>query len=89
MADPASWLVAEPGWEVVGADGKHVGQVKEILGDTDKDIFNGLAVSPGLLKSTKYVPAELVERIEEGMITLTIPHERFEHLGDHDETAAT
>ena len=43
MADPASWLVAEPGWEVVGADGKHIGQVKEILGDNDKDIFNGLA----------------------------------------------
>ena len=61
----------------------------KILGDTDKDIFNGLAVSPGLLKSTRYVPAESIERIEEGLIRLAIPHDKFEHLDQHDEAATT
>jgi hypothetical protein len=89
MGDPVSWFVVEPGWEVVGADGKHIGQVKEVLGDEDKDIFNGLAVSPGLLKPARYVPAESIERIEEGMIRLAIPHDRFEHLDQHDEAATT
>jgi sporulation protein YlmC with PRC-barrel domain len=89
MGDPVSWFVVEPGWEVVDPAGKRVGQVKEILADTDKDIFNGLAVSPGLLKPTKYVPAESIERIEEGLIRLAIPHETFEQLGEHDETATT
>lgn len=89
MGDPVSWFVVEPGWEVLDAEGKRIGQVKEILGDTDKDIFNGLAVSPGLLKPTRYVPAESIDRIEEGLIRLTIPHDKFEHLDQHDEAATT
>lgn len=89
MGDPVSWFVVEPGWEVLDAEGKRIGQVKEILGDTDKDIFNGLAVSPGLLKPTRYVPAESVERIEEGLILLAIPHDKFERLDEHDEAATT
>lgn len=89
MGDPVSWFVVEPGWEVVAGDGKRVGQVKEVLGDTDKDIFNGIAVSPGLLKPTRYVPAEAVEQIEEGLIRLTIPHAQFDGLEEHDEAATT
>ena len=89
MGDPVSWFIVEPGWEVVGTEGKRIGQVKEVLGDQEKDIFNGLAVSPGLLKPTRYVPAESIERIEEGVIRLAIPHDRFEHLDQHDEAATT
>jgi hypothetical protein len=89
MSDQVSWIVVEPGWEVVDAQGRRVGQVKEILGDTDKDIFNGLAVSPGLFKPTKYVPAELVGRIEEGLIRLSTTGHEFDRLSDHDEAATT
>jgi rRNA processing protein Gar1 len=89
MADPVSWFVVEPGWEVVDAEGERIGQVKEVLGDTDKDIFNGIAVSPGLLKPTRYVPAEAVGRIEEGLIRLDISRERFERFEEHDEAATT
>lgn len=85
MGDPVSWLVIEPGWEVVGSDGEQVAKVAEVVGDTGKDIFNGLAVSPGLLKSARYVPSELVGTIEEGRVHLTIPSERFDELGEHEE----
>ena len=85
MADPVSWLVIERGWEVVGADGKPVGEVHEIVGDTGKDIFNGLAVTTGLLKPAKYVPSEKVGTIEEGRVHLTIGADAFKELGAHDE----
>ena len=42
-----SWLMIEPGWEVLGSDGSRLGKVHEVIGDSGKDIFNGLAVSPG------------------------------------------
>ena len=82
MGDPVSWLVIEAGWEVVGSDGEQVAKVDEVVGDTGKDIFNGLAVSPGLLKSARYVPSELVGTIEEGRVHLTIPSDRFDELDE-------
>jgi hypothetical protein len=64
MADPVSWLLIERGWEVVDANGKRVGKVDEVLGDTEADIWDGLTVSG------EYVPAEDVAEIVEGRITL-------------------
>ena len=83
--DPVSWLVVEPGWEVVGGDGENLGTVREVVGDSGKDIFNGLAVSPGLLKSSKYVPAERVRNIVEGRVELDLSADEFDRLGDHGE----
>jgi sporulation protein YlmC with PRC-barrel domain len=84
VADPVSWLVVEPGWKVVGADGKVIGRVEQIVGDTGEDIFNGLAVSTGLLGKPKYVPAERVAEIVEGEIRLDLPADAVEHLDDHE-----
>ena len=85
MADPVSWLVVEAGWDVVTADGERVGEVREIVGDTGKDIFNGLVVSPGLLKAARYVPAEVVGSIVEGTVELTIDERAFDVLDAHEE----
>jgi hypothetical protein len=84
MADPVSWLVIEPGWRVVAADGSEVGRVDEIVGDTGEDIFNGLAVASGLLGRPKYVPAERVKGIVEGEVRLDVPADAIEHLDDHE-----
>ena len=67
MPDPVAWLVVEPGWEVVSSDGEKAGVVREVLGDKNADIFDGLAVDPGLLKKAKYVPAERLGPIVEGL----------------------
>jgi hypothetical protein len=82
---PVSWFLVEHGWKVVAADGKGVGSVEEVVGDTGKDIFNGISVSPGLLKRPKYVPAECVAEITEGEIRLAIPKDVFERLGEHQD----
>ena len=84
MADPVSWLMIEPGWTVVSADGTEVGRVEEIVGDEESDIFNGLAVSTSLLGRSKYVPAERVAEITEGEVRLDLPAEGIEQLDDHE-----
>jgi hypothetical protein len=84
MADPVSWLLIEPGWKVVAADGTEVGKVEEIVGDTGTDIFNGLAVSTQLLGKPKYVPAERVRRITEGCVELDLGADAVERLDEHD-----
>jgi hypothetical protein len=71
MSDPVSWLLLEPGWEVVGADGETIGKVDEVLGDKDRDIFDGLQVTSGVLGESRYVPAEEVGEITEGRVQLT------------------
>jgi hypothetical protein len=83
--DPVSWFVIEQGWKVLAADGKPVGSVHEVVGDTAEDIFSGLSVSPGLLKRSKYVPAESIPEITQGEIRLSISAVEFDHLGEHRE----
>ena len=83
--DPVSWLVIESGWKVVGRDGEELGTVHEVVGDTGKDIFNGLAVSPGLLRGSRYVPAERVAQIVDGRVELDLSAEDFDRLDEHGE----
>ena len=71
--DPVSWLVIEPGWKVKAADGKDVGKVIEVVGDSEDDIFNGLAISIGFFSKARYVPAERVTTIVEGEVHLDLP----------------
>jgi hypothetical protein len=50
------------------AEGEEIGKVAEVLGDQERDIFDGLAVSRGVLDSTLYLPAERVDRIEMDLV---------------------
>ena len=85
MADPVSWFLIEQCWSVEGSDGNELGTVEEVLGDTSRDIFDGLAVGTGLLSKPRYVPAELVAEIVEGSIRLSIGKDEFERLDAHEE----
>jgi hypothetical protein len=66
--DPVSWLQIEQGWKVVTSDGVLVGQVAQIEGDKNDDIFDGIAVESGT--QTRYVPGEEVGLIFPGQVTL-------------------
>jgi PRC-barrel domain protein len=85
MADPVSWLVVERGWKVLDATGRDVGRVEEVIGDSGNDIFNGLAISTGLLKGRRYVPSEQVAEIVEGAVRLDLDQAEVERLGEHHE----
>jgi len=82
VPDPVSYLLIEPGWDVVGSDGEKVGVVREVLADLDADIFDGLVVDPGLLKPATYVASEQVGRILETQIELTLSSDEFGRLPD-------
>jgi uncharacterized protein YrrD len=84
VSDPVSWFLIERGWKVVDAHGKHIGRIEEVVGDTDGDIFNGLAVSSGLLGKPRYVPAEQVGEITDGQVQLTLPAEHVKRLEEHE-----
>jgi hypothetical protein len=87
MADPVSWFVIERGWKVVGSDGAELGRVDDIAGDTGKDIFSGIVVSEGLLKSRRFIPAERVTRIVEGEVHVDVGSEHAERLEQYEAPA--
>jgi hypothetical protein len=89
MADPVSWLMIETGWKVLAADGSEVGKVDEIAGDSNADIFDGLAIATSALGKPRYVPAESIERIEQGVVRLRLSRDQAEHLGEYLEPATS
>ena len=86
-ADPVSWLMIEPGWRVVDASGGEIGKVEAVTGDSNADIFDGLAVATGMLARPQYVPAEQVGAITEGTVHLTLERSAFDALGEYKEPA--
>jgi hypothetical protein len=87
--DPVSWLLIRPGWKVVAVDGSEVGAVDEVVGDDTEDIFDGLAVAMSALGAPRYVPAEQVGTITDGVVHLTITHAQAEQLGEFLEPATS
>ena len=84
-ADRVSWFLIEPGWKVVDGKGNEIGRVEEVIGDSGADIFNGLAVSTGLLSDARYVPSESVKEITEGCILLDLSHDDVKQLDKHEQ----
>ena len=87
MADPVSWKVIEPGWRVVDAAGEEIGKVKEVTGDENADIFDGLAIREGILSKEQYVGSEQVGEIVEGTVTLNLTRAQIEALPEFEEPA--
>jgi hypothetical protein len=87
VTDPVSWLLIEPGWQVIDADGGAIGKVEAVTGDSGADIFDGLSVATGILARPKYVPAEQVGPITEGTVQLKLQRSAFDALGEYDEPA--
>jgi uncharacterized protein YrrD len=85
MADPVSWYMIERGWQVLEADGKEIGSVEDVVGDASADIFNGLSISTGLLSGDRYVPAEDVEEIREGLVKLRLGREQLRALRSYEK----
>ena len=79
----------EPGWKVKAESGKDVGKVVDVVGDSENDIFNGLAISIGLFGKARYVPAERVSSIVEGEVHLDLPADAVRRLDDFERPPAS
>ena len=77
------------GWKVLSADGHEVGEVDEVAGDDTEDIFDGLAIATSALGKPRYVPAEQVAEITQGVVHLSLTREQVEELGEYLEPATT
>ena len=78
----------ERGWVIRDADGDEIGQVHEVTGDENADIFDGLTIKHGILSKDKYVPSEHVTAIREGEVVLDLSQEAVEGLETFTEPAA-
>jgi hypothetical protein len=85
VPDPVSWLLVEKGWKVLAADGSEIGKVERTRGDETRDLFDGLAVSTGLLSRNRYVPSERVGEIREGQVHLTLGPDEVDALDQYEE----
>ena len=87
-----SWKAIEPKWRVISADGSEVGEVYLTVGDDNADIFDGLAIThhggPALLHDyvdrPRYVSADQVAGIQQGVVHLTISAGESGHLPVHE-----
>jgi hypothetical protein len=68
----------------VDSAGESVGQVEEVLGDKNADIFDGLAVATGILGKPSYVPAERVGEIREGRVQLELTADEVSRLEPYE-----
>jgi len=89
VADPVSWLMIRAGWKVVAADGGEVGEVDEVAGDDTEDIFDGLAIATSSFGKPRYVPAEQVAGISQGVVRLSLTREQVVRLGEYLEPATS
>jgi hypothetical protein len=85
MADPVSWLLIEPGWQVDAADAEKAGRVEEVLGDSTTDIFDGLSISGGMFQHPRYVAAEQIAQIVEGRVRLSLTKAQIDQLDEFKE----
>jgi hypothetical protein len=85
--DPVSWLLIEPGWQVVDANGEEIGRIDAVTGDSTADIFDGLAIATGMLARPQYVPSEQVGEITDGRVQLKLERSAFDALGEYEEPA--
>jgi hypothetical protein len=86
MADPTSWLAVQPGWELVDRSGTVIGEITELLGDFDSDIFDGLRFETTAGEEL-FVRAERVADIVEGTVSLDadLPEIEAEPEAEADE----
>ncbi len=84
-ADPVSWLVIEQGWKVLADDGEEVGKIEEVVGDSGRDIFDGLTIATGFFSRARYVPAEQVREIVDGAVRLSLSPAEVQALAAYDE----
>ena len=89
MGDPVSWLAIRPGWKVLAADGAEIGEVDEVTGDENSDIFDGLSIAESAMGQPRYVSAEQIAGIEQGTVRLSLSAAQAEQLARYLEPATS
>jgi uncharacterized protein YrrD len=83
-AIPEGRVAIGGGAQVIGADEKHIGNVEQVLSDSQSNNVTHFVVGKGLLlKEHKLVPAVWVSRVDDDKIYLSVDADMFERLPDY------
>lgn len=83
-AIPEGRVAIGEGAQVIGADEKHIGNVEQVLSDSQTNNVTHFVVGKGfLLKEHKLVPAVWVSRVDDEKIYLSVGTDMFERLPDY------
>jgi uncharacterized protein YrrD len=86
MSDPIAWKAIEPGAPVFSAEGEAVGKVSKVVGDTNADVFTGLAISTHTFGADRFVESERVRGIYSDRIDLALNKQEIERLPEHTDS---
>jgi hypothetical protein len=89
MAASVSWLSIARGWKVMAADGSEIGEIDEVIGDENSDIFDGISIAMSALGQPRYARADQVASIEQGSVRLSLTREQAAQLQDYLQPATS
>lgn len=84
-----AWIAIDRDAVVVAADGSEVGKVKEVAGDEEHDIFDGLVVKHSRFSHDGYVAAERVKGIWPDRIETDLSAEEAQSLPPYRDSRET
>jgi hypothetical protein len=89
-AEPqVAWIAIEVGAVVHAADGSQIGTMREVAGDEEHDIFDGLVVTVPGSETPRYLPAERVTGIWPQRIETDISAEEAGRLSEYTASKVT
>lgn len=84
---PTSWRSIVYGTAVISADDERVGDVREVLGSDEKDIFHGLRVRLAGQRRDVMVPADDITDLTVTSVKTSLTKPEIEAIASYDETA--
>jgi hypothetical protein len=87
--DRVAWIAIDLGAVVVAADGSEVGKIKEVAGDKEADIFDGLVVTHSRHGTSHYIAAERVKSIWPDRVETDLTPEEAGSLASYEEPKVT
>ena len=82
---PEGRIAISEGAQVVSADDKHIGNVEQVIMNSESNTVTHFVVSKGfLLKEHKVVPAAWVSGVKDDKVQLSVESPLFDRLPDYD-----
>jgi hypothetical protein len=85
-ASQIAWRAIAEDTPVFSSEGEEAGRVTRVVGDTEADIWDGLAISVQTLGADRLLPAERVRGIWSDRIEVALSRDQIEQLPPFEET---
>jgi uncharacterized protein YrrD len=85
---PEETVALEEGAKVISKDGKHIGNVEEVIVETAEYLATHIVVSEGFfLKERKLVPTIWIKDVFEDQVTLSVRSDLFDQLPEYESVS--